>query len=155
MPARAVTTWPAAAVTGPEMTRVAPFEAKRPPAKVVFSMRIGPESVPTPEEAERKIAPSPTRPEAKSTLIGLAMVTSWSIWNWPALKILTTLVLAPRAPEASTRNVLLVPPLMVTSPTKSLAPLRRMTRPGPDLVRPTLPVIFDSMARKPEAEVFH
>ena len=65
------------------------------------------------------------------------------------------MVLAPSAPVASTRKVPFVPPLMFTSPTKSLAALRRMTMPGPAFVRPMLPVIFDSMARKPEAEVFH
>ena len=36
LPARVVTIWPGAAVTGPVMSSVAPFEANKPPAKVVF-----------------------------------------------------------------------------------------------------------------------
>ena len=146
LPARVVTIWPGAAVTGPVMSSVAPLEANKPPAKVVFWTKIGPESVPTPEEAERKIAPWPTTPVAYLILIGLAMLTPWSSWNWPVLIRLTTLVLAPKAPVASTRKTPAAPP-MLTGPVKSLAGLLTMSVPGPTLVRPMLPVIFEATVK--------
>ena len=152
---RTVTIWPGAAVTRPVMSRVPPLEPKRPPAKVVFWTLIAPDKVPTPEEAAKKMADSPLRPLANWTLIGLARVTPCSIWNWPALTRLTTLVLAPNEPEASTRKVPAAPPLMLTSPVKSLAAFLRTTRPGPVLVRPPLPVMRDSITRPPDGLVFH
>ena len=147
LPTRAVTIWPGAAVTGPLMTSVPPLEPKRPPAMDVCSMKIGPDKVPTPLEAERKMEASPLRPLANRTLIGLARLTPCSIWNWPLLMRLTTLVAAPRAPLASTRKVLFVPPLTLISPVKSFAGLRTIIRPVPTLVRPMLPVILESTAK--------
>ncbi len=81
LPARAVTIWPEAAVAGPAMARVAPLEAKRPPAIGVCSMRMAPDKVAAPEEADRKMSPCPLMPLAYLTKIGFAMVTPWSIWN--------------------------------------------------------------------------
>ena len=43
---------------------------------VVCWTKIGPESVPVPVEADKKIAPSPLRPLANRMLMGFAMVTS-------------------------------------------------------------------------------